>query len=48
MFVNMLNAMTLRQLRPVIDRVFPFTELPDALRYMQEAKHFGKICLAIR
>jgi NADPH:quinone reductase-like Zn-dependent oxidoreductase len=48
MFENMLNAMVLQQLRPVIDRVFAFPELPQALRYMQEAKHLGKICLAIR
>jgi NADPH:quinone reductase-like Zn-dependent oxidoreductase len=48
MFENMLHAMVLKQLRPVIDRVFAFPELPAALRYMQEAKHLGKICLTIR
>jgi NADPH:quinone reductase-like Zn-dependent oxidoreductase len=48
MFENMVNAIDLHQLRPVIDRVFPFPELPQALRYMQEAKHLGKICLSLR
>jgi NADPH:quinone reductase-like Zn-dependent oxidoreductase len=48
MFERMLNALTLRQVRPVIDRVFPFEDLSDALRYMQEARHFGKICLRAR
>jgi NADPH:quinone reductase-like Zn-dependent oxidoreductase len=48
MFENMLKAMAQHELRPVVDRVFPFTQFADALRYMQEAKHFGKICLAVR
>jgi NADPH:quinone reductase-like Zn-dependent oxidoreductase len=29
--------------KPVIDRVFSFSEVPDALRYMENGKHFGKI-----
>lgn len=35
-----------RQLRPVIDRVFPFSALPDALRYMESGAHLGKIVVA--
>lgn len=31
--------------RPVIDRIFPVAELPDAFRHMQAGRHFGKICL---
>jgi NADPH:quinone reductase-like Zn-dependent oxidoreductase len=34
-----------RQLRPAIDRVFGFEELPEALRYMESASHFGKIVI---
>ncbi len=30
---------------PVLDRTFPLTELPQALRYLQSGRHFGKICL---
>jgi NADPH:quinone reductase-like Zn-dependent oxidoreductase len=45
MFENMLKAMTVRQLRPVVDRVFAFDELHEALRYMESARHFGKVCL---
>jgi hypothetical protein len=26
--------------------VFPWTELKDALRYMESGAHFGKICLS--
>jgi NADPH:quinone reductase-like Zn-dependent oxidoreductase len=48
MFENMLRAMTVSQMRPVIDRVFGFHELPEALAYMESAKHIGKICLRVR
>lgn len=48
MFENMLRAMSVRQIHPVIDRVFPFDELRESLRYMEEARHFGKICLRVR
>jgi len=30
-------------LRPVIDRVYPFDQLPEALRLMEAGGHFGKI-----
>jgi len=29
----------------VVDRTFGFTEVPDALRLMQQAGHFGKIAI---
>jgi NADPH:quinone reductase-like Zn-dependent oxidoreductase len=45
MFEAMNRAIALHQLRPVVDRVFPFTEAREALRYMEGAAHFGKICL---
>ena len=45
MFENMNRQLALRQLRPVVDRVFPWREVHDAMRYMHEQKHFGKICL---
>jgi NADPH:quinone reductase-like Zn-dependent oxidoreductase len=48
MFENMLRAMTVRQMRPVIDRVFGFDELHEALRHMESAKHVGKICVRVR
>jgi NADPH:quinone reductase-like Zn-dependent oxidoreductase len=45
MFEEMNRAIELHQLRPVIDRTFPFEEAPAALRYMQTAAHFGKIVI---
>ena len=45
MIENMNRERALRQLRPVVDRVFPWGEVHDAMRYMHEQKHFGKVCL---
>jgi NADPH:quinone reductase-like Zn-dependent oxidoreductase len=47
MFEAMNRAIALHQLKPVIDRVFPFSEARAALRHMESASHFGKICLAL-
>jgi NADPH:quinone reductase-like Zn-dependent oxidoreductase len=45
MFEAMNRAIALHRLRPVVDRVFPFAEAREALRYMESGKHFGKIVL---
>src|SRR5207244_4009404 len=45
MFEAMNRAIALHKLRPVIDRVFGFTEIREALHYMESGAHFGKICL---
>ena len=43
MFDDMNTAMTINQIKPVIDKVFPFEQAQDALRCMESAVHFGKI-----
>ena len=45
MFEAMNRAIEFHKMRPVIDRVFGFAELPEALSYLREARHFGKVCL---
>ena len=45
MFERMNRAIEFHSIQPVIDRVFPWTEYPDALRYMESQRHFGKIVL---
>ncbi len=45
MFDEMNRAISLHQMRPVVDRVFPFSEFPQALRHMESGAHFGKIVL---
>jgi NADPH:quinone reductase-like Zn-dependent oxidoreductase len=45
MFEAMNRAVALHQLRPVVDRVFPFAEVKEALRYMESGAHFGKVVI---
>jgi NADPH:quinone reductase-like Zn-dependent oxidoreductase len=45
MFEAMNRAIELHRLRPVIDRVFPFSDAADAYRHLASAAHFGKICI---
>ena len=45
MFEAMNKAIALHKLHPVIDRVFSFSEAPEALKYMESGAHFGKICI---
>jgi NADPH:quinone reductase-like Zn-dependent oxidoreductase len=47
MFEAMIRAIALHQLRPVVDRVFPFAEAVEALRYMESGAHFGKIVIRL-
>ncbi len=41
----MIEAISLHNLRPAVDRVFAFEELREALDYLARASHFGKICI---
>lgn len=45
MFERMNRTIELLRIKPVIDRVFEWTQIKDALRYMESQQHFGKICL---
>jgi NADPH:quinone reductase-like Zn-dependent oxidoreductase len=45
MFENMNRAVELHQIRPIVHRVFPWLEAPQAMKAMKEQSHFGKICL---
>jgi NADPH:quinone reductase-like Zn-dependent oxidoreductase len=44
-FVSMNRAIALHGLRPVIDRVFPFRDAIDALRYYARGESFGKVVI---
>jgi NADPH:quinone reductase-like Zn-dependent oxidoreductase len=37
----------LKKISPVVDRTFAFAELPEACRFFQDGKHFGKVALAV-
>jgi len=47
MFENMNRAISLHEMRPVVDRTFPFEESREALRHMEGASHFGKITIQV-
>ncbi len=47
MFEAMNRALTLHQIRPVVDRVFEFDEAPAALRYLETGAHFGKVVIRV-
>ena len=34
-------------LKPVIDKVFPFEEYPQALQYLESQKHVGKVVVNV-
>jgi NADPH:quinone reductase-like Zn-dependent oxidoreductase len=47
MFEDMNRAIGVNGLRPVIDRVFPFEQAPEALRHLQAAGHVGKVVISV-
>jgi NADPH:quinone reductase-like Zn-dependent oxidoreductase len=47
MFEAMNRAIALHQLRPIVDRVFPFAEIAAALRHLESGAHFGKVCIRV-
>jgi len=47
MFENMLAAMTVNAIKPVIDKTYAFDDAPAAFQYQMEAKHFGKVVIRV-
>ena len=47
MFEDLLRALELRQVRPVIDRKFPFDEAVAAYRYLESQAHVGKVVIQV-
>ncbi len=45
MFERMNRAIEFHGIKPVIDKTFAWTEIKEALHYMEAQQHFGKICL---
>jgi NADPH:quinone reductase-like Zn-dependent oxidoreductase len=46
-FEAMNRLITDQNIKPVIDRTFPFDQLPQALRHLESAAHFGKIVVTL-
>ena len=46
-FLAMCSAMARVQMRPVVDSVYPFEALKDALAHLKSGRHFGKVCIQL-
>jgi NADPH:quinone reductase-like Zn-dependent oxidoreductase len=47
MFEALNAALAANTIRPVIGATFEFSQIADALRHMESARHFGKIVLTV-
>jgi NADPH:quinone reductase-like Zn-dependent oxidoreductase len=47
MFTAMNQAITQHHLEPIVDRVFPFEQIREALAYLQSGAHCGKIVVRV-
>jgi D-arabinose 1-dehydrogenase-like Zn-dependent alcohol dehydrogenase len=47
-FEALMRAAEHNQLRPVVDRVFAFDEVPKALEHLASGAHFGKVAIDIQ
>jgi len=45
-FEAMLRAIDQHQVKPLVDRVFAFEELKEAMAYLKSGAQFGKVCIA--
>jgi len=46
-FEEMLRAVEHHELRPVVDRVFPFENAADAFTHLASGAHRGKVCISV-
>ncbi|OMI39937.1 zinc-binding dehydrogenase [Streptomyces sparsogenes] len=47
-FTELFRAVEVHRARPVIERVFPFAEVPDAFRSVQSGGGLGKVVIGHR
>jgi NADPH:quinone reductase-like Zn-dependent oxidoreductase len=47
MLEELIRAMAVNQVHPVIDKIFPFEQAREAYRYLESGAHFGKVCISI-
>lgn len=42
---SLIRAVEAREIRPVVDRIFPFDEVPEAFEHVKAGRHFGKVVI---
>src|ERR1700759_3037537 len=47
MFEDMTLSLTLNKIKPIIDRIFPFDQAPEAYQHLPTGTHFGKLVITI-
>jgi len=47
MFEDMIRAVSVHGLRPVVDRVFAFGQAAEAMRHLASGTHFGKVVIRV-
>ena len=47
-FAAMIRFIEDKQLKPIIDREYPFAEVEQAMRRMTQSEQFGKLVLKMR
>jgi len=44
-FERMNTFMEKHNIKPVVDKIFPFREVPSAFKHLESGQHFGKVCI---
>ncbi len=47
MFEDMNRAIEVNKIKPIVDKVFPFDEAPEAFRQFAAGNFFGKIVITV-
>ena len=47
-FEEMIRFYEAHQIRPVVQRIFPFAEAKEAFEYLESGRHFGKVVIKVR
>ena len=47
-FEEMLRFYEAKQIRPVVDKVFPYDEAKEAFQYLYGGGHFGKVVIRVK
>jgi len=47
MYEDMLAAMTVSKIHPIVDKTFAFADAASAYQYQMEGKHFGKVVIKV-
>jgi len=47
LFEGLNRAIVVNRMKPVVDKVFDFDAAPEAFRYLESARHFGKLVIRI-